>query len=176
MNHRLDDPSSMRPIPRELFSEHDEAPFQRCSDCGSSLQSPESLHLIGKSWRDCEVVFEFALCMTCGLSLFSQYSEESKKNLAAWFVPLTGVDARGLLACFRCGGSGADLAEEKSIEAVALGDRLVDEPVLVCGPCTDGAENVLSKKTREAFDEFVRRVCPTLPADVDLPAPIFSLP
>ena len=170
------DPSDERPIPRELWSEHDEAPFKTCSDCGSALEERGTLYVIGKAWRDAEVVFEFALCMQCGLALFSQYSEESKQNLAAYFVPLPGVEPGGLVACFRCGRSGDSIAEERSIEAVAFGSALADEPILVCGPCTDGAEKVLSKKTKEAFDDFVRRVCPTLPADIDLPAPIFSLP
>jgi hypothetical protein len=164
------------PIPPELHSAHDEGPFQKCSDCGCPLQTPEALHLIGKSWRDGEVVFEFALCMGCGLSLFSQYSEESKANLNAYFVPLPGVEPGGLEACYRCGASGAALSDEKSLEAIALGSELVDDPILVCGPCTDGAEKVLSKKTKEAFDEFVRRVCPTVPEGADLPVPIFSLP
>ena len=83
---------------------------------------------------------------------------------------------RGSTACFRCGASGEALGEERSVEAVAIGATLIDEPILVCGPCSDGAEQVLSKKTKEAFDSFVRRVCPTLPADVDLPVGMFSLP
>lgn len=169
-------PGPAGPVPPDLWSAHDEAPFQRCSDCGCALQTPQALHLIGKSWKDGEVVFEFALCMTCGLALFAQYSEESKRNLAAYFVPLPGVGPGRLEACFRCGASGAALSDEKSIEGVALGGMLVDDPILVCGPCTDGAEKVLSKKTKEAFDDFVRRVCPTVPEGVDLPAPIFSLP
>jgi hypothetical protein len=176
MSSEPEDPPPRVPVPRELFSEHDEGPFRTCSDCGTSLQSPEALHVIGKCWRDGEVVFEFALCMACGISLFMQYSEESKKNLAAYFVPLPGVEASGLDACFRCGLSGEGLAEEKSVEAVALGSTLVDQPIVVCGPCSEGAEKVLSKKTKEAFDSFVRRVCPMLPADVDLPVGMFSLP
>jgi hypothetical protein len=166
----------VRPVPRELWSEHDEAPFKACSDCGGSLQEDGSLHVIGKAWRDSEVVFEFALCLQCSLSLFSQYSDESKRNLAAYFMPLPGVTPSGVEACFRCGTSGQGLAEERSVEAVAMGPNLADEPIAVCGPCTDGAEKVLSTKTKQAFDDFVRRVCPTLPADIDLPAPIFSLP
>jgi hypothetical protein len=164
------------PIPRELFSAHDEGPFRNCSDCGAPLQAPPTLHIIGKCWRDGEVVFEFALCMNCGVALFTQYSEESKKNLAAYFTPLPGVEASGLEGCFRCGAKGEALGDERSVEAVALGATLIDAPILVCGPCSDGAEKVLSKKTKEAFDSFVRRVCPTLPADVDLPVGMFSLP
>jgi hypothetical protein len=169
-------PAERKPIPRELWSEHDEAPFKSCSDCGASLQEDGALHVIGKAWRDSEVVFEFALCLQCSVALFSQYSEESKQNLAKYFVPLEGVTPSGVEACFRCGRTGEGLSEERSVEAVAFGASLADEPIAVCGPCTDGAEKVLSKKTKEAFDDFVRRVCPTLPADVDLPAPIFSLP
>lgn len=161
-------------IPPELHSAYSEGPFQKCSDCGGALRDPDVVHLIGKSWRDGEVVFEFALCMPCALALFSQYSEESKKNLEAYFRPLDLSGRSGLSACVRCGRAD-DLSEEKNIEAVALGDVLLDEPVLICGPCAEGAEAVLSKQTKETFDRFARRVCPSLPADVDLPA-IFSLP
>jgi hypothetical protein len=170
------DDSSGIPIPRDLFSEHDEAPFKTCSDCGSSLSEPETLHIIGKSWRDGEAVFEFALCMNCALTLFSQYSEESKKNLEAYFQPREGFASAGLSACARCGTGGAPLEDERNVEAVAIGGRLLEEPILICGPCADGAEKVLSKKTKEVFDDFIHRVCPTLPADIDLPTPIFSLP
>ena len=171
-----EDASSRKPLPREFWSEHDEAPFRTCSDCSAPLEAPEALYVISKAWRDGEVVFEFALCMGCSMALFSQYSEESKQSLAVYFTPLPGVERSGLGACFRCGGSGEVLSEERCVEAVAFGATLADDPILVCGPCTDGAEEVLSKKTKLAFDDFVRRVCPMLPADIDLPAPIFSLP
>ena len=32
---------AVRPIPPELFSAYHEGPFQRCSDCGASLEAPE---------------------------------------------------------------------------------------------------------------------------------------
>lgn len=164
------------PLPPDLHSAHDEGPFQRCSDCGTSLQEPPTLHVISKAWRDAEVVFEFALCMRCGLALFSQYSDESKWNLEAYFVPLQGVEPRGLENCYRCGASGAGLGDERSVEGIALGASLLDKPILVCGPCADGAEKVLSKKTKEAMDDFVRRVCPTVPEGADIPTPILALP
>jgi hypothetical protein len=166
-----------RAVPPELHSAYLEGPFRQCSDCGGSIESPDALHLIGKSWRGGDVVFEFALCMTCALSLFAQYSEESKRNLEAYFRPLSrGPGATGLSACVRCGNAPGDENDERNVEAIAMGGVLLDEPILVCGPCADGAEAVLSTRTKEVFDAFARRVCPTLPADIDLPAPIFSLP
>jgi hypothetical protein len=161
-------------IPPELHSALADGPFRVCSDCGVSLLAPDLAHLIGKTWNDGEVIFEFALCMTCALALFSQYSEESKKNLEAYFMPLDRVERSGLTACVRCGRTDG-LAAERHVEAVAHGDMLLDDPILICAPCAEGAEAVLSKATKEAFDRFARRVFPTLPADVDLPA-VFSLP
>jgi hypothetical protein len=164
------------PIPPELFSTHDDAPFRLCSDCGGELSAAGSPHVIGKSWRDGEVVFEFALCMRCALVLFSQYSEESKRNLEDYFRTVHENRRSGLSTCARCGREGAELLREKNVEALAASAALLDEPIVVCGPCSDGADRVLSEKTRESLDDFMRRVCPTLPADIDLPAPIFSIP
>jgi uncharacterized protein with PIN domain len=165
-----------RPIPPELFSEHDEAPFSRCSDCGGSLDATASPHVIGKTWRDDEVVFEFAICMACATVLYSGYSEESKARLADYFGPVAEALRGGWTSCARCGRGGADTAAERSVEAVALGRDLVAEPIMICGPCADGADAVLSEATRNSLDDFMRRVCPTLPADLDLPAPVFSIP
>jgi hypothetical protein len=169
------DDAERTPVPPELFSAKDEGPFKTCSDCGASLEAPDALHLIGKSWRDGEVIFEFALCMGCGLTLFSQYSEESRRNLEEYFRPLSGSGG-GATACVRCGRSGPELEREKNLEGLAMGGMLLDQPILICGPCAEGADAVLSKKTREAFDDFVRRVCPSFPSDAELPAPVFSLP
>ena len=114
--------------------------------------------------------------MTCALSLFAQYSEESKKNLDAYFRPRRAGRPVGPRPASDAPSAAPGPEEERNVEAIAMGGMLLDEPILVCGPCADGAEAVLSKKTKEAFDDFARRVCPTMPADVDLPAPIFSLP
>ncbi len=163
------------PVPPDLYSAHDEGPFRRCSDCGADLSSADAIHLIGRVFRDGEVIFEYALCLPCVIKLYQQYSEESKANLAAYFAQEAPPPPDCTRWCHRCGCHGEGLADEQAIEGLAMGGILLGHPIVICAECSAGAERVLSKKTREAFDDFVRRVAPMLPADVDIPSPVIAI-
>ncbi len=164
------------PVPPDFHSTHDEGPFSRCSDCGAPLGGQDALHLIGKVWRDGDVIFEYALCSGCVIGLYEQYSEESKRNLSEYFAQVAPPRDDGAPQCHRCGQSGEVLANEHSAEAMAMGSTLLGTPIRVCAACTEGAEKVLSKQTRKVFDDFVRRVAPLLPEDVGIPSPVLALP
>lgn len=171
----LEDLLPSGPIPPELRSAFHEGPFPACSDCGAPFASDDAApHLVERVFRDGEAIFEYALCLRCALALFEQYSEESKRNLEAYFGERLAPDAAPD-ACARCGRDGPELEAERTVAGAAFGDVLLGRVLTICGPCADGAEAVLSKKTKEAFDAFVRRVCPTLPADADIPAGVLSL-
>ncbi|HYC78493.1 MAG TPA: hypothetical protein VEI02_12775 [Planctomycetota bacterium] len=169
----LEDLLPSGPVPPELHSAYHGGPFPACSDCGGELDAREEPYLVERVFRDGEAVFEYALCFTCAARLFEEYSEESKRNLDAYFAErLAPAAVAG--ACDRCGRHGAELEEERTQAGAVLGGYLLGRLITICGPCADGAEAVLSKKTKEAFERFVRRVCPTLPADVDVPAGVLS--
>lgn len=170
----LDDLLPSGPVPPELDSAYHEGPFPRCSDCGGDFTAGGEPRLIERVFRNGEPIFEYALCLACALGVFAEYSEESKRNLEAYFGERLRPDAPPG-ACDRCGRSGPELEQERTVAGAAMDDRLLGRVMTICGVCTDGAEAVLSKKTKEAFESFVRRVCPTLPADVDIPAGIFAL-
>jgi hypothetical protein len=170
---RLEDLLPAGPVPPALDSAFHEGPFPCCSDCGRAFSEDDGPRLVERVFRHGEAVFEYALCVPCALRLFSEYSEESKRNLETYFEERLAPDApEG--ACDRCGRSGAELDAERTVAGAALGDMLLGRLMVICGPCADGAESVLSKQTKEAFENFVRRVCPTLPADVDIPAGVFA--
>jgi hypothetical protein len=156
------------PVPPDLYSAFHEAPFPACSDCGRKFGGEDDLYVVERVFRNGEAIYEYALCLRCSQALFEQYSEESKRNLEAYFAERLDPTA-GEGACERCGRRGPELDEERTVAGAVFGDRLLGKRMVVCGPCADGAETVLSKKTKEAFEDFVRRVCPTLPADVDVP-------
>ena len=176
MSFDLDEFAPSGPLPPGFYSAHDEGPFEACSDCGSPVISPAAVHLIGKVWKESDVIFEYALCMSCVMKLYLQYSEESKRNLAEYFAMEAPPPEDGSPHCGRCGRTGEDLTEEYSAEVLASGSTMLGRPIRICGACSDGAEAVLSKKTREAFDDFVRRVAPHLPEDVGIPSPVLALP
>jgi hypothetical protein len=172
---RLEDLLPSGPVPPDLRSAYHEGPFPSCSDCGRPFGDDDAEpHLIERVFRGGESIFEYALCLPCALLLMSQYSEESKRNLESYFAERLAPDApEG--SCDRCGLSGDSLEEERTVAGAAMSGSLLGRTLVICGGCADGAEAVLSKKTKEAFDAFVRRVCPTLPADVDVPAGVLTL-
>jgi hypothetical protein len=158
------------PLPESLHSAFHEGPFPSCSDCDRSFLGGDELHVVERVFRGGEPIFEYALCFDCALRLLSEYSEESKEALERYFTETTAPDDAPEGACDRCGRPGTADDDERCVAGAAIGGTQLGKTTIVCGPCAEGADAVVSKKTRESFDAFMRRVAPTLPADVDLPA------
>jgi len=158
-------------IPRVLWSAYEEQPFSRCVDCGSSLLDSQVPYAVEKAVRQGEVIFEYAICVTCVTSLMSQYSEESIANILAYMdeEDLHLEESGELTSCHHCDASGAAFEEEQTVTGMLVGERLIAGPTILCGRCLEGIDEVLSQKTREVHGEFIQNNFPGVPESLDIP-------
>lgn len=186
-------------VPRMLHSTYSGRPFDTCVDCGAQLLNTWTPYAVEKVVRQGEVVLEFAICVDCQIVILREFSEESIERIREYTAGVTDqtdeIDrvllalgqetADGLGAppppdsepdrCQRCGAEGEDYADEHSVGGILVGDRLIASVSSLCGKCTDGLDEVLSRKTREAHDDFINRNFPGVPAELDLPVGALGL-
>ena len=162
----------LTPLPSELHSSYSGSPFEKCVDCERPLQDPPQPHLIQKVRRDGEVIFEFALCMTCAERNDSSMSEESRENIEAWFAENTMAGV-GRDRCNICGGERDQ--DEHVVVAMAVGSDIVGRGHLFCSACTDNLEELLSEATRRQMEDFTQRNFPGIPEHFGLPAGVLTI-
>jgi hypothetical protein len=153
-------------------------------------------YVIEKARTQGEFVFEYALCADCVMRLLHEYSEESLERMRRFVQNEPGLedavvidqllwslgqptedglgapaspDAEAVDHCHRCGRRGADYDEEHTVMGLLVGTRLAMNVSTICSPCAQGMEEILSRKTRDVHEDFVRRTFPGVPAGLDLP-------
>jgi len=158
-------------IPRILWSAYEERPFSTCVDCGASLLDSEIPHAVEKTIRQGEVIFEYAICMSCILGLMQEYSEESIANIQSYLQEeeLGFEPAGDGSSCQHCGASGPKFLEEHTVTGMILGEGVLAGPTTLCGRCLEGIDDVLSQKTREVHEDFIRNNFPGVPESLDIP-------
>jgi hypothetical protein len=153
------------PIPDILHSAYLEGPFTRCSACGTELPDGRFPYQIQKTWRGREVVFEMALCVRCAEGCMSQFSRESLERMQRFFQERFRGPVEGIDACHFCGTPiGED--SEYEIGASCLGAQLLGPPVVACAECNARAQENLSRKTRDAWGDFIRDNFPGVPEEL----------
>ena len=163
-----DDEPEPEPIPGILYSAYLEGPFTKCSACDGDLPVPDKLYQIQKTWRRGEVVFEIAICLECAARLMSEFSRESLMKMQNFFRE-NFREAAGIDECRFCGiRRGPDT--EYEIGAACRGSFLLRPPVLVCADCVASSQENLSKKTRDAWGDFIENNLPGVPAGLDVPS------
>jgi len=164
----------------EFHSAETGQPFQVCIACGLTLDDPDLPYLVAKSFRRGECIFEYAICEDCRCNMSQEFSVESRENLANFFEHRVNIKKRSIFLAF---GSNPDPwiekcaacqtprneAESYSIGGVLLGsDMLFDPyPLCLCGTCEEEIQELLSKKTRGMWDDFVDDHFEGPPADVE---------
>ena len=149
------------PVPQILDSAYLEGPFAECVSCGSDLADPDVIYQIHKTWKSGEVVFEFALCANCAMDTMQDFSEESMERMEAYY----GDHFRprqGLSTCDFCGKEKAP-DSEFTLGAGCRGGYLLRPVIVICGECTAASQDNLSRKTRDAWGEFIDRTIPGVP-------------
>lgn len=165
-------PSTGILLPEELWSDHSRRPFDRCIDCERPLAGPGApLHLLQKSLRDNECVFEFAICFDCARRNDGEMSEESHRRITAHFESRRRSVA-DLGACGLCGKVRALASGDFDLCGLARSDELVLPGFMVCGACVESIEALLSESTRRSMDDFVGRNFPGVPEGLLLPVGI----
>ncbi len=187
-------------LPQCLRSAKDGLPFASCIDCQRVLLGSGMPYALEKVVRDGEVIFEYAICAECTKRLFEQFSEESIEKIneylragpEAWqrrlleslFVAQTEPHLRNqeilrlgepLHHCHRCGKTGEGFQAEHTVAGLLAGPRLAAAPLTLCSACTEGADQRLSRHTRDTHEDFVRTRFPGVPAGLDLPTGLIAI-
>jgi len=168
----------------DFYSHETGEPFQSCIACGLPLDDPEVPYLVAKSFRGPECIFEYAICDLCRSTMAREFSEESRQRLAEFFQQRVNIGQRSALltlgpvadpwiaACAACGTPRQDAASF-SLGAVFLANEMIFDPypLCLCGKCEEDIQNLISKKTRDIWDDFVETHFEGPPAHLlDLPA------
>ncbi len=157
-------------IPRTLWSSHRDAPFRECMVCNRTL-GPGDCYEIQKAFNEREAVFELVVCMECGLALAAEYSRESIEAIVA-FVQQHVDLSRPAEVCKFCGAVMTGAASQ-TFSAMCRGERLILPVMGMCEACEERLQDSLSEKTRRAYDDFINRTVPGVPADLDLAPTLF---
>ena len=159
------------PIPKIFHSFELDAPFAKCSACGAELIGTATPYFIEKAYKGSEVIFEYAMCDDCRGGMSQEMSEESMANLGLFFMENIDLDERfgTLLGSFdnsikpwldKCVITGKPRSECDGFQICAQceNDQIVVAlaPMMVSSEATEQIQELLSKKTREGFDGFVK--------------------
>lgn len=117
-------------IPKAFWSEYSGKPFFNCIDCSVPLLESNTF-VIQKRFVGGEAIFEMAMCERCREKMVSEYSEETKKNIAAYireqFEKLNAENSDNADA--------PNLLEMRQIEDPEEGQALLEQCIEFCVIC-----------------------------------------
>ncbi len=158
-----------KPIPSIFYSFNTEQPFDTCIECERKLDS-DCEYVIEKSFKSYpgfnakDVVFDYAICMECAMSLRNSFSLESRRNIDQYFMlNMPKVDAGSAtdLGLERCLIKGIPVSElqEYQIYAHCKGNFLSGQvdPYLVSGLAQEELMNLISNATNDILNGFFDR-------------------
>jgi len=158
-------PPNAKPLPQELHSAYAAKPFEKCSSCSARLDSG-CLYEIQKVFRMGEVIFEMALCQTCGEEACREFSEESMEALKG-FLMCNFTPSPASCHCNFCGFPRAIL-DRFTLIGACQEQSLLLPPITLCDGCAEALQCRVSPKTRETQEEFLRKNFPGVPGALDL--------
>jgi hypothetical protein len=156
-------------IPEELYSEYEERPFKVCTRCGETLADFEEGYQVAKVFRAGEAVFEYALCLPCHSAMQDEFSDETKQAMEEFFSENAKTHL-GIRSCAICEIDRDDLPQNEYALTGICGGDLMLQGVMFCAPCIERTNELVSKKTRDVWRDFIDENFPGVPADA-LPAP-----
>jgi hypothetical protein len=157
------------PIPEVLHSAYLDGPFRECVSCGEDLDATAMPYQVNKTWKGGEVVFELAVCFKCAAETMAEFSQESMERMQAFFQERYRPTTEPM-SCNFCGQRQTS-ESEYGIGAACRQGLLLRPMVLVCGECNAASQEGLSRKTRDAWGDFVDRNLPGVPRELE-PEPI----
>lgn len=166
----IDDQNYSIPIPRIFYSFEHDGIFQHCTVCHNYLLENDVSYFIEKAYRGKEVVFEYAMCTECRDSMETELSMESMVNIGNYFIEHVNMNYRAeLLDNFdnnikpwmdECIFTGAKRSESQDYQICAecQGTHLMVSflPLMISSTAIEEIQELMSKKTRDSFDRFVR--------------------
>lgn len=176
-------------IPKEFWSFAEGQPFRVCVVCGENLLADGGrFYMIEKAYRKGEVVFEYAICLSCQQQLEAELSQQSLKLIAHYFdehvdwaqirgirelsSSRKGTALSGLSRCLITGKQASECAEYHILTA-CFGENLLESPCLIGDEAIESIQQLVSRKTRDQLDGFVEEFL-GLPPAVKNPVPCFG--
>ena len=149
------------PIPKALFSAFHDGRFVTCDACNCDLATETDVYQVQKTWKNGEVVFEIALCLSCLMEAMSCLSKESMESLRLFHLehyrPVEDLES-----CHFCRKEfGPD--GEYEVSGVCAGLFLARPPAAMCGECAATVQERLSRPTREGWSDFIDKNVPGVP-------------
>lgn len=160
-------------IPDFLFSSDTGGPHERCMVCNSYLLSEGFPYFVEKSVRQfpelgtSEIIFEYALCLSCAAALNAALSATSRQRMAEYFAQHGRFDARReklhdapvdeWVAHCLIKDTPIATAPEYQIVAQCIGRKLVvhDMPFAISLEAMDEIASLLSEETLGEMDDFM---------------------
>jgi uncharacterized protein with PIN domain len=133
--------------------------------CGEDLLLGRIPYQVQKVWRGGEVVFEMAVCARCAANLMREFSQESMAAMQAFHQQHYRPEDTVAL-CHFC-RKAVTAQTEHEVGAACAGARLLRPAVVICGECNGRMQERLSRKTREAWGDFVEQNFPGVPTAME---------
>lgn len=150
--------------------------FPKCCSC--SLPFSEQPYQISKHYQKGECMVEFAICLDCNMNLVSEFSDESRAYMQSFNESEIDFEIgherhaqdptieSWVATCNICG------VARESLNAYSLNARFIEHEVLqeapplcLCEDCEVRYAEGLSKKTRDARDDFMKNHVTPDPAE-----------
>jgi len=160
----------------QIFKPHNsQEAFSNCMICNKYLLVNGVQYLIEKmikkykGYQVQDVIFEYAICLECAVSMRKTLSEESLQRIEQYMIGRIDYECRfrlleaegepdinnWLSRCLIKGTSVEDLSEYQIIGAFE-GEQMIlsDTPYLISGEVSEELQELLSQKTKDELDNF----------------------
>lgn len=162
-------------IPQIFLPHKSDQPFSNCINCQSNLLDENTEYVIEKAIRQYreyqtyDVVFEYAMCMSCAQLMRRELSRESLEQVEQFMHKSNLLKSRQTLInqndwnidhwLSHCAVSGLAMEsqEEYQLFAHCRGGQLVFSamPYMISGIVAEAMSELLSAKTRDELNRFV---------------------
>ncbi|GAA4305239.1 hypothetical protein [Nibribacter koreensis] len=165
------------PVPALFQSMGTGQPFQTCLTCDSPLRADGTGYLVEKSIKNyqeanlLDVIFEYAMCLTCAQKLREELSVDSKTRIEAFFAQHVNLVARreallslpnplhldNWLSHCLVTGKPREACTEYQIFAQCDGPDLVYGylPYMISDEALEQMQELISPHTRQILDDFM---------------------
>lgn len=164
-------------IPEEFHSFDSKSKFERCIECDKYLLEDDVDYFIEKAIKKYDgfsaqdVIFEYAICLTCAEHMRTKMSTESLQKLESYFMQNMDVFKRmDLLETENIGtnawyeeciisGKKMEMINEYQLFAQCRGDKMIlgHMPYMVSGEILEKVAELLSPETKDELDNFSKR-------------------
>jgi len=179
-------------IPSFFYSYDTNAPFSHCTMCNESFYD-STRYFIEKVFKQnvvlnkSEIVYEYAICELCATSMSNEISNDSKLAITQLYEVHSEILHRKIDYLHRtekylidswvdrCSMTGKEvrLCNEYAVNGIIESGGLVYEhsPIVISDDFVQKIQQVLSKETKDTFNDFKKKITDGSPTVEDL---IFS--